>query len=95
MKILAIEKERPGLHPVNFEPHLEDEASNVWKLYLEGFIREIYFNEVNNAVLVLEAESKEDAKKKLDEFPLVREGLISFQLCELNPYSGFSRLFAP
>lgn len=95
MKILAIEKEKPGLRPVNFEPHLEDEASNVWKLYLEGFIREIYFNETNNAVLVLEAEDKNSAQKKLNEFPLVKEGLITFDLVELKPYSGLSRLFMP
>ena len=94
MKILAIEKEKPGLRPVNFEPHLEDEASNVWKLYLDGFVREIYFNEKHNAVLVLEAENKIEAQKKLDEFPLVKKGLISFELTELKPYSGFSRLFS-
>jgi hypothetical protein len=35
----------------------------------------------------------EDAKKALDTLPLVKAGLISFELMPLVPYPGFARLF--
>ena len=36
MKILAIEKEYDGKTAEDFQPHLEAEARQVWKLYKMG-----------------------------------------------------------
>ena len=38
-------------------------------------------------------EKIEEAKKKLYELPLVKNGLIKFELIPLRAYPGFERLF--
>lgn len=47
---------------------------------LSDVLREIYFTENKNAVLILECESKEQAEQILHELPLVQKQLISFEL---------------
>ena len=94
MKIIAMEKETPGVKPEEFAQHLKSEARQVWKLYQEGCIREFYFcEERSEAVLILECADRDEAKRTLDSLPLVQAGLISFDLIPLLPYPGFSRLF--
>jgi len=94
MRIIAIEVEKPGLNKRDFVPHLRDEAKQGWELYKEGFIREMYFREDKpEAVLILEAKDVDEAKVKLSTLPLVKNGLITFELIPLRPYHGFERLF--
>ena len=94
MKIIAMEKETPGVKPEEFAQHLKSEARQVWKLYQEGCIREFYFcDERSEAVLILECADRDEAKRTLDSLTLVQAGLISFDLIPLLPYPGFSRLF--
>lgn len=94
MRIIAIQKENPGLDKRDFVPYLRDEARQGWKLYKEGIIREMYFREDKpEAVLILECNGLEEAQEKLATLPLVREGLISFELIPLKPYHGYERLF--
>jgi hypothetical protein len=95
MKILAIEKEMPGVTAEEFRPHLEAEAAEVWKLYQAGVFRELYFSQDrHSAVLVLECAGVKEANQVLNTLPLVKEGLIAFDIIPLIPYPGFSRLFA-
>jgi hypothetical protein len=95
MKILAIEKEVPGVTEEEFKPHLEAEAARVWELYQAGVFRELYFRQDwPGAVLVLECMDVEDATQVLNTLPLVQEGLIAFDVIPLVAYPGFSRLFA-
>jgi len=71
MKILAIERELPGLTSDAFAPHLKAEATRVWDLYQAGVIRELYFHQdQHSAVLVLECENAEEASEILDTLPL-------------------------
>jgi len=94
MKLLAIEQDVPGITPEQFAPYLKVEALNVWALYQAGKIREIYFRaDRPNAVLVLECGSVDEAEAVLHALPLVKEGLIRFDLIPLAPYPGFARLF--
>ena len=45
MKILAIEKEIPGITDDKFTKEiLQKEAKKVWELYKAGIIRELYFH---------------------------------------------------
>ena len=92
MKILAIEKEVSGSDWNNKQEILTTEARHVYELYLQGYLREIYFTESHNAVLILECESRDNAVKLLNEFPLVKNNLIQFDVSELQPYTGLSRL---
>jgi muconolactone delta-isomerase len=95
MKILAIEKEVPGLTAEDFKPHLKAEAVKVWELYQAGVFRELYFRQDRSeAVLILECTDVEDANEVLNTLPLVKEGLITFDIIPLGPYPGFARLFA-
>ncbi|MFH1197196.1 MAG: muconolactone Delta-isomerase family protein [bacterium] len=94
MKILAIEKEMPGVIAEMFQSHLKHEAAKVWELHKAGIIREIYFGkEEHNAVIILECKDMEEAKEILSGLPLVQHGLINFEITVLEPYDGFERLF--
>ena len=94
VKILAIEKEIPGVTDDEFKPHLEAEAARAWELYQAGVFRELYFRQdCSCAVLMLECADVEEAIEVLNTLPLVQEGLIAFDVTPLIPYPGFSRLF--
>jgi muconolactone delta-isomerase len=94
MKILAIEKEAPGTTDDQFTPLLRQEAEGAWELYQSGVIRELYFRaDREEAVLILECQDLEEASHILESLPLVKNGLISFDLIPLIPYPGFERLF--
>lgn len=93
MKILAIEKEMPGLTSVDYQPWLEAEARKAWELQQEGLIRELYFTDDHCAVLVLEARDKAHAREIVNLLPLVQQKLIDFELLALTAYPGFERLF--
>ena len=92
MKILAIEKELKTVDWKKESQILIEEAKSAYKMMLSGSLREIYFTENKQAVLILECEDSIAAKELLNELPLVREGMIDFELMELRPYTGFSRL---
>jgi muconolactone delta-isomerase len=95
MKILALEREKPDLTPAEVQPHLMDEARVAWRLVQKGIFREMYFTaEEHTAVIMLEADSLEAAREILAGLPLVREGLIEFEVIPLRPYDGFARLFS-
>ena len=95
MKILAIEKEVPGVTEAQFtEAILHAEAAKAWDLYQSGVLREMYFSaEKHEAILMLEAGNAEEARSQLARLPLVRAGLIDFEIIPLVPYPGFGRLF--
>ena len=96
MKIIAIEKDMPGSTPEEFKEFSENEALEAWKLYQEGFIREMYFKAgKSSAVLILESNDLIEANIMLKRLPFVKKGLITFDLIPLKPYPGFSRLFKP
>ena len=92
MKILAIEKEQKVVDWANESETLEREAREVYRQIKGGCIREIYFTDMNSAVLILECESITKAVELLNALPLVSKGLISFEFMELRPYNGFDRI---
>jgi len=92
MKILALEKDIEGVDWTTAKTLLEDEAREVYQYYLKGFIREIYFTENKNAVIILECESKNQALGLLKTLPLVQKKFTRFEILELRPYTGWARL---
>lgn len=97
MKILALEKKVPGVNEDQFtDALLEAEATEAWDLNQSGVLREIYFSaDKHGAVLVLECDNADEARRTLSALPLVRAGLIDFQIVPLVAYPGFARLFKP
>jgi muconolactone delta-isomerase len=96
MKIIAIEKEIPGVKDEQFTPEiLKKEAQHAWELYQSGSIRELYFRQGRQeAILILECKDVNDARRVLSSLPLMKAKLIDFELIPLAAYPGFSRLFA-
>ncbi|MBK7214014.1 MAG: superoxide dismutase [Bacteroidales bacterium] len=92
MKLLAIEKETIQVNWNEENEVLINEAYRAYELFQQGIFRELYFTELENAVIVLECESKENAEQVLATLPLVKAGFIRFELMELHPYTGFSRI---
>jgi muconolactone delta-isomerase len=95
MKILALEKDVPGIPDNAFtDDVLKEEAERAWELHQAGVIRELYFRaDRDAAVLVLERENVTQAQTVLSTLPLVKQGLIDFETIPLTPYTGFQRLF--
>jgi hypothetical protein len=95
MRILAIEKDVPGVANEQFTPELlRAEAAKAWEMYQAQVIRELYFRaDRHEAVLVLECKDAAEANQALAELPLVRAGLIAFEVAPLAPYPGFARLW--
>lgn len=95
MKILAIEKEVPGIADEQYAPFLKEEAARAYELYQQGVFRELYFRtDWPGAVLMLECKDLDEARGVIATLPLVRQGLIAFDLYPLGAYPGFERLFA-
>lgn len=95
MQILALERELPEATQAGYALFAKEEARQAWELYQAGVIRELYFHaEQHTAVLVLECASTHEAAAVLAGLPYVKQGLITFELIPLAPYSGFARLFA-
>jgi len=92
MKILAFETELKKLDAESDKIILKLEALVILDLQEKGILREIYFDENHCAVLILDCNDKTEAEKILSGLPLVIGGFISFEIKELNPYTGFSRL---
>ncbi len=93
MKILAISKELQAVDWDSLKDILKEEALTLHDLYLAGQVREFYFTDEGDAVIILECGSTEEARRILQKLPLVNHGLIGFEMKELHPYTGFSRLF--
>jgi muconolactone delta-isomerase len=94
MKFLAIEQSVPGAGGDQCRPYLRAEAERAWELYESGVLRELYFrSDRDAAVLMMECLNREEVEEILATLPLVREGLIRFDVIPLVPYPGFKRLF--
>lgn len=94
MKILALEFEQPGATVEDFNRLARSEAAKAWELYQAGVIRELYFRQDRpEAILILECTDANEAEAALATLPLVKEGLITFDIIPLAPYPGFARLF--
>jgi len=94
MKILAMEIKVEGVNSEQFQPFLQAESQRAWELYQNGTFRELYFRtDRSDAVLMLECVDVNEAQETLASLPLVRAGLIAFEVIPLVPYPGFARLF--
>src|ERR1035438_7537136 len=69
MKILALEKEVPGVNDGQFtDGILKAEARKAWEPYQAGVLRELYFTaDTHEAVLMLECESADEGRRQLSE----------------------------
>ena len=92
MKIIAIEKELQSVSGDSVAALYKAEARQVYALYLQDALREIYLTEQHCAIIVLECADMDEARQLLDTLPLVQSGVIAFDVHELHPYKGYGRL---
>jgi hypothetical protein len=96
MKILALDRPRPDATLEKYQPHLRDEVRHTWESYRKGVIRDIYFRQDRPGVaIVLECDDTAEARNVLATFPLVKAGLIDFEVIPLGPFTNWELLFAP
>jgi hypothetical protein len=94
MRILALATDLPGATAEAFAALGCEEAAALWALVQAGVVRETSFRaDRDDAVLVLECRDLDEARERLGTLPMVRAGLIGFELIGLRPYPGFARLF--
>ncbi len=95
MKLLAIVDLVPGADPAALRASLVEEVEHSWALHATGVLREAYATaEPTRVVFVLEAPDRAQAEAVLAGFPLIRQGLLRFEVTELRPFLGW-RLLPP
>jgi hypothetical protein len=96
MKILALDKIMPGVQPQkDIYPHMHEEMVVAWDLHKSGVIREMYFRQDRpGAVLVLECANATEAREVVNKLPLVKKGLVDFDLIPLGFFAPLEALFA-
>jgi len=91
---LVITHDKPNVNWKEQELLLKQEAKILWDLQKNEIIRNIWFTKNSReAILILEAEDSKRAKEIIETFPLVKKGLITFDIVELVAYDGYERLF--
>ncbi len=91
---LVITHDKPNVNWKEQEQLLKQEAKVLWDLQKNGIIRNIWFTKNSReAILIIEADDTIRTKEIIDTFPLVKEGLITYDIVELVAYDGYERLF--
>lgn len=91
---LVITHDKPNVNWKEQEQLLKQEAKALWNLQKNGTIRNIWFTKNSReAILIIEAGDSKMAKEIINTFPLVKEGLITYDVIELVAYDGYERLF--
>ena len=95
MKILVLAQRRQEVSLEQMRPHFKAEVEAVWQLYTQGIVREFYTRADNGgpAILTVESESVDSARKALAELPLVEMKMIDLDLVPLAPFTGLTHLF--
>lgn len=95
MQILALSRRRPGVSAEQLAPLAADEAAVAWALHAQGVIRSVHMcPERPGSMLVLECAGLDEARAHLATLPMVRAGLLEFDLSRMLPYTGYAALFA-
>jgi len=95
MEFLAVMRRRTeAFSSEEFDKYLDDEAEAARAMYIGRAIRTVWSRgDTLGAVLLLEADSLEDAEKLIASLPLMRRGMLEReQLIPLRGYRGFGPL---
>ncbi|HRM73166.1 MAG TPA: hypothetical protein PLI13_00455 [Paracoccus sp. (in: a-proteobacteria)] len=109
MRFVSICRPVDGAGMEQFQPYLEAEVRYGWDNYKNGTFREIYFRQDMLGVVVMvesrpgdhrihvvmvEADSLDAARAAVENFPLARAGLVSFETIPVGPFTNWEMLFA-
>jgi hypothetical protein len=93
MQILAISKLKEGVTLDEIGPHGAEEVKHTLEAYLDGKIRNFWF-QVNRpgVVFILESTDEDEARHVMEELPLVVAGLMDVDLIPLQPLKPLGTL---
>ena len=93
MQILAIGKLKEGVTPDQIGSVGAAEVKHTLEAYLDGKIRNFWF-QVNRpgVVFMLESTDENEARRVMEELPLVVAGLMDFDLIPLQPLQPLGTL---
>ena len=96
VKALAIGHARSGVRWEHVAPYVGVEARRVWELHETDRVREFYLRADRRpgVVLVLESDDLAEAEQLVAALPMVKAGLLDFEVIPLRPHMGFRELFA-
>ena len=95
MRFVSICRPVDGAGMEQFQPYLEAEVRYGWDNYKNGTFREIYFRQdMLGVVVMVEADSLNAARAAVENFPLARAGLVSFETIPVGPFTNWEMLFA-
>jgi hypothetical protein len=94
VRVLAIGHTQPGIRWEHIAPYVGVEARSVWELYESDRVREFYLqaNHRPGVVLVFESDDVSEAERVVAALPMVKAGLLDFEVIPLRPYIGFREL---
>lgn len=96
MQILALSRRLSGVGPEQLAAHAQAEAAAAFALIEAGVIRSVHLcPERPGSMVVLECAGLEEARAALAQLPMVRAGLIEFELSRMLPYTAVKALFRP
>jgi len=96
MQVLAIVTRAKARTDAEVVPYRVPEGRGVWALLRRSVVRRVWSRaDQPGAVLLLEVGSRADASDAMMSLPLVRDGLVEFQLIELAPFLALEHLFGP
>jgi hypothetical protein len=94
MRIIAFDKFRPGVTMEQITPFLQEEVSNVWRLWKAGIVRENYARaDERGVVIIFEVEDVETARVYTEDFPLTKAGLLEWSFIALQVPLPIETLF--
>jgi hypothetical protein len=94
MKVIAYDTFRPGVTMEQINPFLQEEVSNVWRLWKAGIVRENYARaDEPGVVIVFEVPDVESARMYTNDFPLSKAGLLQWNFIALQVPIPIESLF--
>src|SRR6201986_3062999 len=79
MKIIAVDRFKPGVTLETVKPFLQEEVSNVWRLWKAGIVRENYARaDEPGVVIIFEVQDIEAARVYTEDFPRTKAGLLEW-----------------
>jgi hypothetical protein len=95
VKVLAIGHAQTGIRWEHIYPYVGEEARSVWELYESDQVREFYLRADHRpgVVLVFESDDVNEAERLVAALPIVKAGLLNFEVIPLRPYIGIRELF--
>jgi hypothetical protein len=95
MKVMAIGSINP-LTPEQKRQYMPNEVTDTLKLYLDGKIEQFWLREnASGVIFLMNVDSVEQAKAKLDALPLTAAKLLKFDLMPVGPLAPLGLLIQP